>query len=183
MKTVQRFINCHLSTVRIDYLLEWDESIVVSSSNQWSTLTVETFRKWCTCNDRYYVFFLLYNTKKSSLLFLKYVVSLKKIFSICIHNCKHTWNLFLLLAGYKVYFIAPCEANKSIFLHPGRKKIVCNTGRTFVLLAWVSILLKLNFFSLSKPKVVYTEKIIHYWLLLFTRHSRIAVKKITYTTE
>ena len=46
---MQCFITFHVFTVRIYYLLEWDESIVVSHSNQWSTLTVETFHKrWTT---------------------------------------------------------------------------------------------------------------------------------------
>ena len=43
------FITFHVFTVRIDYLLKWDESIVVSRSNQWSTLTMESFHKrWTT---------------------------------------------------------------------------------------------------------------------------------------
>ena len=45
------------------------------------------------------------------------------------------WNkLFFLLAGHKVDFIAPCGSNKSTFWPASRKKIVCNTGKTFILL-------------------------------------------------
>ena len=39
-----------------------------------------------------------------------------------------------LLPGHKVDFIAPCGANKSTFWPASRKKIVCNTGKTFILL-------------------------------------------------
>ena len=46
-------------------------------------------------------------------------------------------NLFFLLAGHKVEFIAPCGANKSTFWPYSRKKIVCNTEKTFILLVWL----------------------------------------------
>ena len=42
-----------------------------------------------------------------------------------------------LLAGHKVDFIAPCGANKSTFWPYSRKKIVCNTGKTFILFVWL----------------------------------------------
>ena len=45
---------------------------------------------------------------------------------------KGTHNKFFLLAGHKVDFIAPCRANKSTFWPASRKKIVCNTGKTFI---------------------------------------------------
>ena len=44
---------------------------------------------------------------------------------------------FFLLAGHKVDFIAPCGANKSTFWPASRKKIVCNKGKTFILLVWL----------------------------------------------
>ena len=44
---------------------------------------------------------------------------------------------FFLLAGHKVDFIAPCGAKKSTFWPASRKKIVCNTGKTFILLVWL----------------------------------------------
>ena len=50
---------------------------------------------------------------------------------------KHSQNIFFLLAGHKVDFIAPCGANKSIFWPYSRKKIVCNAGKTFILLVWL----------------------------------------------
>ena len=54
-------------------------------------------------------------------------------------------------------FIAPCGTNKSTFWPASRKKIVCNTGKTFILLMWLLPSLcsgikrhtrKINFFSL-----------------------------------
>ena len=39
---------------------------------------------------------------------------------------------YFLLAGHKVDFIAPCGAKKSTFWPASRKKIVCNTGKTFI---------------------------------------------------
>ena len=48
------------------------------------------------------------------------------------------WNkFFFLLAGHKVDFIGPCGANKSTFWPASRKKIVCNTGKTLILLVWL----------------------------------------------
>ena len=44
---------------------------------------------------------------------------------------------FFLLAGHKVDFIAPCGAKKSTFWRASRKKIVCNTRKTFILLVWL----------------------------------------------
>ena len=44
--------------------------------------------------------------------------------------------IVFLLAGHKVDFIAPCGANKSTFWPASRTKIVCNTGKTFILLVW-----------------------------------------------
>ena len=46
-------------------------------------------------------------------------------------------NLFFLLAGHKVDFIAPHWAIKSTFWPASRKKIVCNAGKTFILLVWL----------------------------------------------
>ena len=46
-------------------------------------------------------------------------------------------NIFFLLAVHKVDFIAPCGANKSTFWPASRKKIVYNTGKTFILLVWL----------------------------------------------
>ena len=42
--------------------------------------------------------------------------------------------LFFLLAGHNMHFIAPCKANKSIFLAPSREKILWNMGKTFIFL-------------------------------------------------
>ena len=65
-------------------------------------------------------------------------------------------NIFFLLAGHKVDFIAPCGAKKSIFWPHRRKKIVCSTGKTFILQVWLLPSLcsgiklhtcKINFFS------------------------------------
>ena len=50
-----------------------------------------------------------------------------------VNNHTSKMNVFLL-SGHKVDFIAPCGANKSIFWPHSRKKIVCNTGKTFILL-------------------------------------------------
>ena len=41
---------------------------------------------------------------------------------------------FFPLAGHKVYFITLCGSNKSIFWPSRRKKIVCDTEKTFTLL-------------------------------------------------
>ena len=66
-------------------------------------------------------------------------------------------NFVFLLAGHKVDFIAPCGANKSTFCPASRKKIVCNMGKTFILVVWLLPSLcsgiklhtrKINFFSL-----------------------------------
>ena len=65
------------------------------------------------------------------------IVSFSNILVTSIHSfnsLKHFQynnNLFLL-AGHKVDFIAPCGANKSTFWPYSRKKIVCNTGKTFI---------------------------------------------------
>ena len=48
-----------------------------------------------------------------------------------ISPCGTNKSIFLL-AGHKVDFIAPCGANKSTFWPASRKKIVCNTGKTFI---------------------------------------------------
>ena len=76
-------------------------------------------------------------------------------------------NVFLL-AGHKVDFIAPCGANKSTFWPYSRKKIVCNTGKTFILLVWLLPLLcsgiklhtrKINFFFPSCTMYYYSHSI------------------------
>ena len=46
-------------------------------------------------------------------------------------------NSYFLQEGRKVDFISPCRANKSIFWPPGRIKIVCDMGKTFILLVWL----------------------------------------------
>ena len=79
-----------------------------------------------------------------------------------------TWNNIFLLSGHKVDFIAPCGTNKSIFWPHSRKKIACNTGKTFILLVWLLPSLcsgiklhirKINFFSLVAQ---YTISIVSY---------------------
>ena len=71
--------------------------------------------------------------------------------------CHGVKKCIFLLAGHKVDFIAPCGANKSTFWPYSRQKIVCNTGKTFILLVWLLPLLcsgiklhtrKINFFFL-----------------------------------
>ena len=59
---------------------------------------------------------------------------------------------FFLLVGHKVDFIAPCGATKFIFWPSNREKIVCNTGKTLILLV-----LLLN--SLSSSIKFHTRKI------------------------
>ena len=44
---------------------------------------------------------------------------------------------FFLLSGHKVDFIAPRGTKKSFFRHANKKKIVCDTGNTFILLVWL----------------------------------------------
>ena len=45
-----------------------------------------------------------------------------------------TFKVFCLLAGHKVHFIPPCGEKKSNFRPLSRKKIVCNTEKTLILL-------------------------------------------------
>ena len=61
-------------------------------------------------------------------------------------------------------FINPWEANKCIFCPHSRKKIVCNTGKTFILLVWLLPSLcsgikfhtgKIIFFSLVAQYIYY----------------------------
>ena len=103
-------------------------------------------------------------------------------------------NILFLLAGHKVDFIAPCGANKSTFWPARRKKIVCNTGKTFILLEWLlpSLCLgiklhtrKIIFFSLvaqctniliefktcpADKKMIYKIKILLNITFLYIRH-------------
>ena len=66
--------------------------------------------------------------------FTRVVVTL----ALLAHKTSHSQNkCFFLLAGHKVDFIAPCGTNKSTFWPASRKKIVCNTGKTFILLMWL----------------------------------------------
>ena len=74
------------------------------------------------------------------------------------HTCKIN---FHLLAGHKVDFIFPCGENKSIFWPPSRKKIVCDTGKTFILLAW----LLPSQTSHSQYKFFFPSCTIYYFLL------------------
>ena len=83
---------------------------------------------------------------------------------------------FFLLAGHKVDFIAPCGSNKSIFWPHSRKKIVCNTGKTFILLAWLLPSLcsgiklytrKINFFFLVAQYTIFLSQL--FFLLLLTK--------------
>ena len=67
-------------------------------------------------------------------------------------------NIFFLLARHKVDFIAPCGTNKSTFWPYSRKKIVCNTGKTFILLVWLLP-------SLCSGIILHTRKIIFFSLI------------------
>ena len=88
---------------------------------------------------------------KHRLLFQKIFIN----FKFDIKFCFEVFKSFFLLPGHKVGFIAPCGANKSIFWPHSRKKIVYNTGKTFILLVWLLLSLcsdiklhthKINFF-------------------------------------
>ena len=63
---MQWFINIHVSTAKIDYLLEWDESSSVSLQaivNSNGGDVPQMVNHCIAFNDRYYVF-LVFNTKK-----------------------------------------------------------------------------------------------------------------------
>ena len=71
-------------------------------------------------------------------------------------TARRSYILIFLLARHKVDFISPCGVKKYIFWPPRRKKIVCVTGKKFILLVWFLPLLcssikfhtrKINFFS------------------------------------
>ena len=68
------------------------------------------------------------------------------------------YNNIFLLAGHKVNFIALCGANKSTFWPYSRKKIMCNTGKTFILLVWLLP-------SLCSGIKLHTRKIIFFSLV------------------
>ena len=90
---------------------------------------------------------------------------------------------FLLLAGHKLGFISPCGANKSIFWPPSRKKIVCDTGKTFIFLVWLLPSLcsgiklhtrTINFFSPSCT-IYYLQ---HFTGSLHLAHRKMCAKKV-----
>ena len=79
--------------------------------------------------------------------------------------------IFFLLESHKVDFIAPREVNKAIFWPHSRKKIVCDTGKTLILLVWLLPSLcsgiklhtrKINFFFPSCT-IYYIELGLAFW--------------------
>ena len=96
----------------------------------------------CLILKRYYTWiwfiFMIYSNEKSLSVYsnsLLLIPTKTNNFSIIYHfntdlvnhkiefrDDKNLQNIFFLLAGHKVHFVAPCGANKSILLPPSRKK-------------------------------------------------------------
>ena len=76
-------------------------------------------------------------------------------------------------AGHKVDFFGPCGTNKSILWPPSGKKIMCDTGKTLILLMWLLPCLcsgiklhtrKINFSSLVSQYTIFYYRVIKCFL-------------------